>query len=478
MKRYIFLAVILTIVNCQLSTASAQETVFPYTYQGTTLYYIINYNQEAVVVPPTYPNYYTEANGWVWPWHGYDEPQGAVAIPDTVVYSGMNYPVVALGGRAFQRCSGITSITLPSTVRVIGLGAMGQCHNLQSISIPESLVTIDEWAFTEDSSLLTVSLPQSVEQVGAYAFNECRHLTSVTLPQQLTVIPEGLFYYCHELESVNMPASLTEIEGWAFDSVLALTEVVLPEGFTTIREAAFQDCIGLRRIVLPSTLDSVEGWAFYSCLQLDSLVFPDALEYIGPVCMELCGSLAYCHLPEQLRYMDEWLMYGTRLSSLVVPPHVTHIGMGALSGCLELHKVTLPASLTALGDSVFNYDTPLDTVILLCSVPPTANESVFTDYTATLIVPCGTESAYRQHAIWGRFQNIVEDCNGIVDAEADNIKVYALGDRIIVEGANGDSVNIYDIAGHLISPEQSTFDTGIYLVKVGNRSCHKVVVMR
>ena len=477
MKKSILLSAFLAVFSFEAFICDAQETVFPYTHQGTTLYYIIDNNQQAVVVPPTYPNYYTSADGWTWPWYGYDEPQGAVAIPDTVVFSGINYPVVALGGRAFQRCSGITTIALPSTVQVIGLGSMAQCHNLQSITIPEGLVTIEEWAFTEDTSLLAVSLPESVTSVGAYAFDYCTHLISVTLPQQLTLIPDGCFNYCHELESVNMPSSLTEIGGWAFDSVLTLSEVVLPEGFTTLGIAAFQDCIGLQRVVLPSTLDSVEGWAFYNCQQLDSLIFPDALLHIGPVCMELCGSLTYCHLPERLEFMDEWLMYSTRLSSIEVPPHVTHINIGALSGCTELHKVTLPALLTALGDSVFNYGTPLDTLILLCSVPPTANESVFTDYTATLIVPCGTESAYRQHAVWGQFQKIIENCNGIDDIEADDIKVYAREGHIVVEGAEGEIVQVFDIMGRPINPEQA-IDTGIYMVKVGNRPSQKVVVLK
>lgn len=481
MKKLILLSALFASFSLEMSICKAQETVFDYTHQGTTLYYIIDSNQQAMVVPPTYPNIYNDGTMNL-PWHGYTEPQGNIVIPDTVEYSGNHYAVKAVGERAFQRCDAITSIFVPATVQSIGLGAMAQCSNMQAVTLSEGLVEIADYAFTEDTSLITITVPESVNSLGIEAFSLCEHLSSATLPQQLTVIPEGLFYYCFDLENVNIPATLTEIGGWAFDSVLALSDLVLPEGLTTVGIAAFQDCLGLQRISLPSTLNRVEGWAFYDCPLLDSLIFPDELRYIGPVCMELCGSLNHCHLPEQLEYMEEWILYGTGMTSIEVPPHVTHINMGALAGCTQLHKVTFPASLVALGDSIFIDGTPLDTIILLCSVPPSANESVFTEYTATLIVPCGAADTYRQHVIWGRFANIEENCNSIDDATQSSLPVvYVRDGSIVVEGADGEDVTVYDMEGRLIQTfKQSSshaIPSGVYLVKVGNCHTQKVVVI-
>lgn len=469
------LSAILVVVFLTGQGAKAQNSVFSYTHQGTTLYYIVDRNQHATVVPPTYPDYFDNGE-MVLPWHGYTEPQGAIVIPDSVEYSGSQYVVTAVGERAFQHCDAITGISVPATVQSIGLGAMAQCRNMQAVTLAEGLIEIADWVFTEDSSLQAITIPESVTSLGEFVFSECTHLSSVTLPQQLAVINDGLFYYCHELENVVIPASLTEIGAYAFDSVLALAEIVLPEGFTKLGMAAFQDCLGLQRVQLPSTLNIVQGWAFFDCPLLDSLIFPDALRRIGPVCMQWCSSLTFCHLPEQLEYMGEWLLYGTGLTSIEVPSHVTRIDMGALAGCTSLHKVTLPASLLTLGDSVFIDGTPLDTIVFLCSVPPSANESVFSEYTATLIVPCGTADAYRQHAIWGRFANIEEKCNAIEDgAQVSSPAVYVRGGSIVVEGAEGETVQVFDIMGHLV--HNSSLDAGVYLVKVGSHPARKVVVM-
>ena len=192
--------------------------------------------------------------------------------------------------------------------------------------------------------------------------------------------------------------------------------------------------------------------------------------------MENCSNLTYCHLPEQLESMEEWLLDGTAMTTFDVPPHVTHIGLGVFAGCRNLHKVTLPAVLTALGDSVFIDGTPLDTLVLRSTTPPTVNESVFPTYTATLIVPCGAAEAYRQHPIWGRFSNITEDCNAIEENESGNVNIYVRDGRIVVDGAEGEPVQVYDMMGRSVSNQ--ALPSGVYMVNVGTYPARKVVVAR
>ena len=462
------------------TTLNAQDSVFSYHHEGNTLYYLIDSNGSASLVSPEYPNFNIDTENYLClPWLGYTEPKDTVIVPDSVEYNGVYYPVTHVMERAFERCDSITYIVFPSTLRTIGLGAMAYCQGLQSVSLQEGLVSIDGDAFYSDSNLLSIVIPEGVTSIGAYTFTDCILLTSVTLPNSLTLIDSLLFYNCPKLQHINMPANLVEIGPWAFDSDSSLTEIILPEGFRTINGIAFQNCSGLRHVSLPSTLDSVGPWAFYSCSSLDTMIFPDALQHIGKICMEMCSSLSYCHLPEQLKFIDEWLLYGTNLTTLEVPSHVTHIDMGALAGCLSLHKVILPASLTALGDSVFIDGTPLDTLVLRCTTPPTVNESAFTEYTATLIVPCGSAQSYRQHSLWSRFSNITEDCStGIEGAENEewDMEISVVDRHIVVAGAKEETVQVFDITGrHIIN---SQLPMGVFLVKVENHPAHKVIVMQ
>ena len=143
-------------------------------------------------------------------------------------------------------------------------------------------------------------------------------------------------------------------------------------------------------------------------VSLDSITFPDNLRHIGAITLDECSNLVYCHLPEQLENISEWLLYGTKLETLVVPPHVTRVEQQSLAGCLRLHKVTMPASVTYLGDSLFIDGTQLDTLIVQSTVPPSLGKGVFPNYDAKLFVPAGTIDAYREHPVWGLFLDIFE----------------------------------------------------------------------
>ena len=96
----------------------------------------------------------------------------------------------------------------------------------------------------------------------------------------------------------------------------------------------------------------------------------------------------------------------------------------------------------------------------------------------SIVVPCGSLNAWLADSYWGQFADrIVEDCNlGIDDPDVENINIYTLGGRIVVEGAEGEAVRIYDITGRSVRNE--VLHTGVYIVKVGDRPARKVVVMK
>ena len=94
------------------------------------------------------------------------------------------------------------------------------------------------------------------------------------------------------------------------------------------------------------------------------------------------------------------------------------------------------------------------------------------------IAICGNLDAWLADSYWQEFaDHYVEDCSvGIGDPDANAINVYTLGGRIIVEGADGETVRIYDITGR--SVRNGNLPAGVFLVKVGNCPARKVVVIR
>ena len=107
-----------------------------------------------------------------------------------------------LGQSAFEGCSSLTSLTIPSSVTEIGLSAFSGCSGLISLTIPSSVTWIGQSAFEGCSSLTSLTIPSSVTSIGWYAFKGCSGLTSLTIPSGVTSIGSYAFYGCSGLTSI------------------------------------------------------------------------------------------------------------------------------------------------------------------------------------------------------------------------------------------------------------------------------------
>ena len=162
------------------------------------------------------------------------------------------------------------------------------------------------------------------------------------------------------------------------------------------------------------------------------------------------------------------------LTSIVVPEGITVIDTSTFADNYALRRVHLPSTLQIIKYHGFNECMAIDTITLACTTPPTVADSAIDDYSATLIVPCNTANTYRQHEVWGQFANIVDNCDGIEDVESGDFNVYVRDGRIVVDGADGETVRVYNMMGRQVASRDLT--NGVYLVKVGDSAARKVVV--
>ena len=107
-----------------------------------------------------------------------------------------------IGSYAFYDCSGLTSVTIPSSVTSIGRYAFSGCSGLTSVTIPSGVTSIDESVFRGCSGLTSVTIPSGVTSIGQDAFYNCSGLTSVTIPSSVTSIGQDAFYNSSGLTSV------------------------------------------------------------------------------------------------------------------------------------------------------------------------------------------------------------------------------------------------------------------------------------
>ena len=171
-----------------------------------------------------------------------------------------------LGDYAFSGCSGLTSLTLPSSVTSIGDKAFYSCWMLTSLTIPSSVTSIGNYTFTGCSGLTSLTLPSGVTSIGDYAFQDCSGLTSLTLPSGVTSIGNCAFYDCSGLTSLTIPSGVTSIGNYAFYGCSGLTSLIIPSGVTSIGKWAFRGCSGLTSIyVYPENLPELGIDIFNGC---------------------------------------------------------------------------------------------------------------------------------------------------------------------------------------------------------------------
>jgi hypothetical protein len=140
--------------------------------------------------------------------------------------------------------------------------AFGECRKLTAISVSagnRQYKDIDGVLFTKDGKTIHTypagktqapyTIPDSVTSIGNYAFSDCTGLTSVTIPNSVTSIGDAAFFGCSSLASVTIPNSVTSIGDGAFAYCYSLTSVTIPDSVTSIGALAFLGCSRLKQEV-------------------------------------------------------------------------------------------------------------------------------------------------------------------------------------------------------------------------------------
>ena len=355
---------------------------------------------------------------------GYTAAGGAVTIPGSI--GGL--PVTSIGNNAFFNRSGLTSVTIPNSVKSIGDYAFYDCYLLTSLTIPNSVTSIGNRAFSSCSGLTSVTIPNSVTSIGSSAFSYCTGLTSVAIGNSVASIGSSAFYYCTGLTSLTadaanpnyssmdgvlfdkkqttliqypigktggytIPNGVTSVGSDAFYYCRGLTSVTIPNSVTSIGSSAFSYCTGLTSVAIGDSVVSIGSNSFYSCSDLTSVTIGNSVTSIGSSAFSNCSGLTSVTIPNSVTSIgSSAFSYCTGLTSVAIGNSVASIGSSAFSNCTGLTGVTIPDSVTSIGSSAFSYCTGLTSAAIGNSVASIGN-SAFSDCTGLTGVTIGNSVA-------------------------------------------------------------------------------------
>ena len=226
---------------------------------------------------------------------------GNIVVPGKVKASnGVEYTVTSLGEKCFYECSGLTSITIPSSVTSLGDWCFYECSGLTSTTIPSSVTSLGENCFADCSGLTSITIPSSVTSLGESCFFGCSGLTSITIPSSVTTLGDYCFSYCSGLKSITIPSSITSLGEGCFFNCSGLTSITIPSSVTSLGEGCFKVCSGLTSITIPSSVTSLGYSCFEYCKGLTSITIPSSVTSLGEECFKDCSKLEKATFQGQL----------------------------------------------------------------------------------------------------------------------------------------------------------------------------------
>lgn len=210
-----------------------------------------------------------------------------------------NSNIETIGRNAFTNCEALTSITLSNTVRSVETGAFADCHNLANVQLSNNSKTITERMFANCTSLTSIVLPDSFLTINKYGFIGCSNLNNITLSKNLTDIGEGAFSGCTSLQNVIIPNTCKALATQIFKDCTSLTSVTLSthSNANSVTANMFEGTTSLKEIVLPKNIRSIASKAF-----ANSGLKNITLEYAGVVTL---GANAFENVNLEAIYVPE-----------------------------------------------------------------------------------------------------------------------------------------------------------------------------
>ena len=392
--------------------------------------------------------------------------QGCISLSAITIPENVNY----IGASVFSGCSSLTSIVIPSSVNTIGTSLLSGCSSLMSIvvdegntfydsrnhcnaiiatssnelicgcnttTIPEGVSAIRRNAFYGLDSLKTITIPQSVTSIDDYSFTDCYGLANISVDEanpkydsrdncnavietatnRLIVsstnmmLPSGISSYnqnaLRNCVTLRLPDDMKTVSSYTFNYCDKLVTLIVPSGVTKIEEGAFNGCSSLKTLIFEDGTDDLNlGVAYpsyyskpqwFAMSPLDSVYIGRELKYVFSVSG---GTFSYSPFREKetlrtvvfgndVTTIPNALFNGcVNLNSTVVPERMDSIGFSAFYGCENLTSFNFPQGIKTIGSSAFYQCKNLESVNIPASVTAICEQAFYgCEKLSSLVIP-------------------------------------------------------------------------------------------
>lgn len=332
--------------------------------------------------------------------------------------------VTKIPASMFESSSGFTSLTIPNSVATIENYGFYKCDDLKTLTINGN-TAIGNRAFSICSSLSSVTMP-NVTEIGTSAFNDCSSLKKINPSStydaviNLSAIKDWAFYG-NAFETLELGANVTSVRGesfanntnlkklhiignnstifdvevasspvsyhGAFENCTALEEVIIDNAYSFNNRDrvvnAFSNCNAIKKITIGSGYSSIDNYLFQGSTNLTSLTLSNGITSIGECSFSGC----------------------TNLPTLVLPSTLQSIGANAFTNCSSITTLIIPDSVVSIGNQAFSGCSGLNSILIGRSTPPTIGTNVFAGSSCLIYVPQASYDLYVNAENWSLYRD-------------------------------------------------------------------------
>ncbi len=343
--------------------------------------------------------------------------------------------VKSLGIGAFSGCENLTNVTIGNGVETITAeNLFDKCYKITAINIDQSnnnYSSIEGVVYTKDNKILvtcpkgktgSLTIPNGVEKISEYAFSQCFNLTGVVIPNSVTEIGDHAFYNCTQIETITLSDNVTDIKDFAFNGCKELVNITIPNTLVELGVSAFSNCDKLgfntydnglylgnsenpylvfvkekneyiTSCEINNNTKFIHSGAFESCKSLVNVTVPNGLTRLGEYSFRFLDKLQYNSYDNALYLGNSENPYvilikakDTSITSCEINGNTKFINSDAFRGCEELTSVNIPNGVISIGSNAFYFCKKLTSVILPDSIISIADYAFNTCNALTSII--------------------------------------------------------------------------------------------
>lgn len=240
-------------------------------------------------------------------------------------------------GTILTKVIGIGDLCIPEGVEIIKENAFKESTNVTSVKLPSTLKIIEKFAFTY-CKVNYLEIPSGVEKIEKDAFF-CAAFENIVFRNSMEYLPIGIFSTCHELKYINLPSKLKAIPPSAFEGCWVLKNITIPKTVKVIGDDAFSGCQSLMELQLPEDLEELGRQCFRQCYELKHIEIPSKIVGLPDMCLYDCCGLEKVILHDGLYCIMSDAFGNSSNLELKIPYTVSLIQENAFCQCNDLHLI-------------------------------------------------------------------------------------------------------------------------------------------